>query len=354
MTQKPVFDPSEALSSDFGIFGLPLQEKDSEVVVLPVPWEVTTSYGQGAADGPLLVRNASEQVDLFDRETGKAYEKGFFMRDYPEDLRRKNDLFKSKAQRIIHLRTHRLDSSQPEKDEEEIKQLTQEVNTACTEMNDWVYEQTKNILLGKKKFALVGGDHSTPFGAIKAFCEQHDSKFGILHIDAHADLRNAYQGFQFSHASIMNNVMNLARPPQKLVQVGIRDFCEEEYLMSRDRQDIQTFYDLDLQRHKLQGKSWHSLCGEILKELPQKVYISFDVDGLQPNLCPHTGTPVPGGLQLEEVFYLFRLLHESGRTLVGFDLNEVSSGGEELSAAEWDGNVGARILYKMCSWLALS
>jgi agmatinase len=354
MTTQSHFDPSEALSSDFGIFGLPLREEDAEVILLPVPWEVTTSYGRGAADGPLLIRNASEQVDLFDLETGKAYEKGFFMRDYPENLRQKNDLFKSKAQRIIHLRTHRLHSAHPEKDIREIESLTQEVNTACSEMNEWVYQQTKNILSKKKKFALVGGDHSTPFGAIKAFCEQYDSQFGILHIDAHADLREAYQGFQFSHASIMNNVMNLPNPPKKLVQVGIRDFCEEEYIMSRDRKDIQTFYDLDVQRQKLEGKSWQNLCGEILKELPEKVYISFDVDGLQPTLCPHTGTPVPGGLQVEEVFYLFRLLKESGRTLIGFDLNEVSSGGEDLSAAEWDGNVGARILYKLCSWLALS
>ncbi len=351
---KTQFDPNEAISSEFGIFGLPLTEEEAQVVLLPVPWEVTTSYGKGAADGPLLVRHASEQVDLFDLETKKAYEAGYFMREYSEDLRTKNDLFKEKAQRIIHLRTHRMSSVHPEKDEAEIQRLTAEVNTACSEMNDWVYKNTLDLLQKGKKFGLVGGDHSTPYGAIRAMCDHHQSDFGILHIDAHADLREAYQGFQFSHASIMNNVMNLPRPPKKLVQVGIRDFCEEEYELSISRKDIKTFYDLDFKREQLKGKTWKELCSEVLQELPNKVYVSFDIDGLNPTLCPRTGTPVPGGLSVEEVFFLFRSLHESGRKIIGFDLNEVSSGGGSLEDAEWDGNVGARVLYKLCGWLALN
>lgn len=346
------FDPSEAISSEYGIFGLPITEQEASVVLLPIPWEVTTSYGRGAADGPILVRNASEQVDLFDLETGKAYEKGFFMRDYPEELRKKNDLFKQKAQKIIELRTNR--AGHTEDHEKEILKLTLEVNTACQEMNEWVYQQTLEILRSGKKFGLVGGDHSTPFGAIRAFCEHFSSDFGILHIDAHADLRIAYQGFTFSHASIMNNVMTLPNPPRKLVQVGIRDFSEEEHALSESRSDIKTFFDLNLKRDQMKGKSWDLQTQEILNELPQNVYISFDIDGLNPVNCPHTGTPVPGGLSIEEIFYLFRALHDSGRNLIGFDLNEVSSGGNPLETAEWDGNVGARILYKLCSWLALS
>lgn len=342
------FDPSETISAEFGIFGLPVTEEQAQVVLLPVPWEVTTSYGKGASDGPILIRNASEQVDLFDFETQKAYEAGYFMREFPKHLKKKNDLNKKKAQKIIALRTEQSAKTKL------IQQMTKEVNQACDEMNEWVYRNTLEILKAKKKFGLVGGDHSTPFGAIKAFCELYDSEFGILHIDAHADLRNAYQGFQFSHASIMNNVMSMPQPPQKLVQVGIRDFCEEEYLFSAARKDIKTFYDLELKQSLLQGKTWRAICQNIIAELPPKVYISFDIDGLDPVLCPSTGTPVPGGLSADQVFFLFHALHDSGKKLIGFDLNEVSSGGNPLAEAEWDGNVGARMLYKLCGWLALS
>lgn len=346
-TPPLTFDPSETVSADFGIFGLPFTEETAQIVLLPVPWEVTTSYGRGASDGPVLIRNASEQVDLFDFDTGKAYEAGYFMRAFPKALKKKNDLFKKKAQKIIQLRTAR------SKNTKLIQKLTDEVNTACAKMNAWVYDNTMDILKKGKKFGLIGGDHSTPYGAIQAFCDHFHSDFGVLHIDAHADLRVAYQGFQFSHASIMNNVMSLPRPPKKLVQVGIRDFSEEEHQLSASRKDIRTFYDLELKKSLLQGKSWQQICQTILAELPQNVYISFDIDGLDPVLCPNTGTPVPGGLSADQLYFLFQALHESGKNLIGFDLNEVSSGGGPLLEAEWDGNVGARVLYKLCGWLAL-
>jgi agmatinase len=149
----------------------------------------------------------------------------------------------------------------------------------------------------------------------------------------------------------MYNVMNDPRKPQKLVQVGIRDFCEEEYNFIQSRSDIKTFFDISLKRRLLKGETWEALCQDIIKELPQNVYISFDIDGLDPAFCPHTGTPVPGGLSVDQVFFLFNEIHASGRKIIAFDLNEVSSGGLEDSEAEWDGNVGARILYKLCGWL---
>ena len=181
--------------------------------------------------------------------------------------------------------------------------------------------------------------------------EKHKQDFGVLHIDAHADLRRAYQGFTQSHASIMYNVMTDPLKPKKLVQIGIRDFCEEEYEFIQSRPDIKTFFDLDLKKSLMNGVTWARLCENILSELPQKVYISFDIDGLDPSFCPNTGTPVPGGLNLDQMFYLFSKLEESGRQIVGFDVNEVSTGGEPPEEAnEWDGNVGARVLYKLCGW----
>lgn len=340
------FDPSTTISSEFGIFGIPVTEEDARVILLPVPWEVTTSYGRGASNGPRIIREASEQIDLFDFETGDTFKQGYFMREISDDLAKKNALNKEKAQTIIQMKTEMSDDSAT------INKLTAEVNAACEEMTNWVHQQCKDILASGKLLGLVGGDHSTPLGAIRALAEKHNGNFGVLHLDAHADLRVAYQGFKQSHASIMYNVMNERIAPKKLVQVGIRDFCEEEYRYSEDHPNIKTFFDIGLKRRLLEGESWKQITEDIVRELPENVYISFDIDGLDPALCPNTGTPVAGGLSLDQAFYLFYQLNKHGKKLVGFDLNEVSSGESEHS--EWDGNVGARILYKLCGWLALS
>lgn len=345
-SQPKKFDPTTTISSEFGIFGIPLTEEECKLVLLPVPWEVTTSYGKGASNGPRIIREASEQIDLFDFETKNAYEAGYFMREISEDVMTKSKKYKELAQKVIELKTEQSD------DTAQIQKLTEVVNAASKELTEWVYQQTKSILKAGKLFGLVGGDHSTPLGAIKAICEQHSandqSEVGILHIDAHSDTRQAYQGFEQSHASIMYNVMNLSLKPKKLVQVGIRDFCEEEYNFVQSRPDIKTFFDIGIKQRQLKGESWASIATDIISELPQKVYISFDIDGLDPRYCPSTGTPVIGGLSADEVFFLFNLVAQSGRTIVGFDLNEVSSGDAEES--EWDGNVGARMLYKLCNW----
>lgn len=346
LTSPKKFDPTTTISSEFGIFGIPLKEEECKLVLLPVPWEVTTSYGRGASNGPRIIRDASEQIDLFDFETKNAYEAGYFMKPISEKWQAENIKFKEKAQTVIRMRTEQ------SKDTEKIDQLVGEVNAASATLTAWVYEETRKILEAGKLFGLVGGDHSTPLGAIKAICEKHSAKgeceVGILHIDAHSDTRKAYQGFEQSHASIMYNVMQLPIKPKMLVQVGIRDFCEEEYNFVQSRPDVKTFFDISLKQRLLKGESWASVASDVVSALPQKVYISFDIDGLDPRYCPSTGTPVIGGLSTDEVFFLFNLVAQSGRQIVGFDLNEVSSGeGEE---AEWDGNVGARMLYKLCNW----
>ena len=340
------FDATTTISSDFGIFGIPLSEAESKLVLLPVPWEVTTSYGRGASNGPRIIREASAQIDLFDFETKNAYEAGYFMKEISTDWMNENLKYKELAQKVIALRTERSE------DFAQINKLVAEVNLASSRLTSWVYEETKKILAAGKLFGLVGGDHSTPLGAIKAICEKHAvngrSEVGILHLDAHSDTRKSYQGFEQSHASIMHNVMHLPVSPKKLVQVGIRDFCEEEYNFVTTHANIKTFFDIGLKQRLLKGESWASVAADIIQELPKKVYISFDIDGLDPRYCPSTGTPVIGGLSTDEVFFLFNLLAQSGRQIVGFDLNEVSPG--EAQDSEWDGNVGARMLYKLCNW----
>lgn len=325
------FNPNEAAAEDSGIFGLPYQVDEAQLILIPVPWEATTSYGGGTSQGPQAILAASRQIDVFDLELGKFYEAGIVM--LKEDLE-----------------IQACNRAAKEASIEEINAFSEQVNKA-------VYTQTKNLLAQDKLVGLVGGDHSTPFGAIQAFLEKHP-QMGVLHFDAHADLRKAYEGYEHSHASIMYNLMTKT-PLKKLVQVGIRDFCEEEYqFIQASKGKIISFFDAVLVEQKVKGKNWAAICEEIVQHLPQEVYVSFDIDGLDPRFCPHTGTPVPGGLDFQEAIYLLKTLLQSGRKIIGFDLNEVSPGVIEPtahlerkdSASEWDANVGARLLYKLCGY----
>lgn len=321
------FNPNAAATEDSGIFGLPYDTSDAKLVLLPVPWEATTSYGGGTAQGPEAIFNASKQVDLFDLELGNFFEAGIAMQEECSLLHEWNNAAKNNS--------------------------VKSVNDYSEKVNNYVYQQTKKLLAEKKYVGLIGGDHSSPFGAIQAFLEKHPD-MSILHFDAHADLRDAYEGYDYSHASIMHNVITKTSL-KKLVQVGIRDFCEDEFnFIKENSARIKTFFDADIIDKKMSGKNFAEICDEIISHLSNEVYVSFDIDGLDPRFCPHTGTPVPGGLDYNEALFLLKKVARSGRKIIGFDLCEVSLGenaGEELdTAAEWDANVGARLLYKLCGY----
>ena len=126
-------------------------------------------------------------------------------------------------------------------------------------------------------------------------------KFAVLQLDAHADLRIAYEGFEFSHASIMYNALKI-KEIEKLVQVGIRDYCQEELeIITGSKGRVVTFFDRDMKHTMYRGDSWDRICNRIVRELPKKIYLSFDIDALDPKLCPNTGTPVAGGMEAEQV-----------------------------------------------------
>lgn len=200
----------------------------------------------------------------------------------------------------------------------------------------------------KRIVGLLGGDHSTPLGFIQALAERHES-FGILQFDAHCDLREAYEGFTYSHASVMYNALKLPQV-NRLVQVGIRDYCAQEVELIRNSKGrVIAFFDEALCNGRYEGRTWKEQCEEIVNTLPEKVYVSFDIDGLNPSLCPNTGTPVAGGLEFSQAVYLLRTLIKSGKTIIGFDLNEVAPGEDE-----WDANVGARLLFKLAVFAGLS
>jgi agmatinase len=289
--------------------------------------------------------NASHQVDLYDLDVLRPYEAGLHMLPESEQVRDWNERARSEALKVI-------EAGGQVKGDSALERSLAQVNELGAKLNGWVYSETKRILNSGKIAGLVGGDHSVPLGALQAIGEKHPG-YGILHFDAHSDTRDAYEGFTFSHASIMRNVLERVPEMKKLVQVGIRDLCEEEVSYTHAQGTrVQVFYDRDLQRRKLEGTPWGGLAREIMASLPQEVWISFDIDGLDPRLCPNTGTPVAGGLEFHEALYVISLLVRSGRKIIGFDLNEVAP--DPRGENEWDANVGARLLYKLAGWTLAS
>ncbi len=338
------FDPNNLGDKNANIYGLPFTTDEAEVVIIPVPWEVTVSYAAGTAKGPEAIFDASFQVDLFDPYIKDAWKIGLAMDKIPTALAQKSSSLRIKAERYIHMLE---EGNSPEKNTN-MRKFKTEVNAGSKEMNAWVKERVLHFINKKKIVALLGGDHSTPYGMMQALAEKHNS-FGILQIDAHADLRDAYEGFEFSHASIMFNALKI-KQVSKLVQVGIRDYCEAEVdVVNKSKGRVVSFYDRDIKHQQYEGKSWAKICDDIIKQLPDKIYLSFDIDGLDPKLCPNTGTPVAGGFETEQIIFLVQKIVESKKTIIAFDINEVSPGKDE-----WDANVGARMLYRIANLVAKS
>jgi agmatinase len=340
------FDPSQPGISGGNLFGLPFTADESDIVILPVPWEVTVSYGGGASEGPEAILEASYQVDLHHQEFPGLWKLGLHLDLSEHTTRWGSDSvkYKATAQTIIEA----LENGQVIETDAQLQDDLDTVNQACRNVHDAVRERTQFWLDRGKKVILLGGDHSTPLGYYEAMAARHGS-FGILHLDAHMDLRIGYEGFTYSHASIMYNALQLPQV-ERIVQVGIRDFCKEEVEVAKKAaRRVRIYTDSDLKAEGFRGKTWQQQCDEILEELPQKVLLSFDIDALYPWYCPNTGTPVPGGISFEQAAYLISKLGASGREIIGMDLVEVAPGQDD-----WDGNVGARMLFHMCGVLAAS
>lgn len=337
------FDPSSAAVGG-GVYGLPFTPDESRVVLVPVPWEATVSYGSGTAGGPAAILEASRQVDLRDRDTGRPYEDGIAMLPIPDDVRAWSEDARRRAVPV-------LENGGPG-GREDLRQAAAAVDALGERLNSWVHEQCARWLAAEKIVGVVGGDHSVPFGGIRAAAEANPG-LGVLHVDAHADLREAYEGFRWSHASIMFNVARDIAGVARIVQVGVRDYSDDEDALIRENPErLRTYFEPDLRRQLQEGESWARMIGRAVADLPQRVWVSFDIDGLDPALCPNTGTPVPGGLSFAEAVGLLRLLVASGRKVVGFDLSEVAPSPDGRS--QWDANVGARVLYKLIGFALMS
>lgn len=333
------FNPNAIGNTNNNIFGLPFDEETAKLIFLPVPWEVTVSYNDGTAEAPQSIFDASFQVDLFDPFNEDGWKNGYAMAEFPDEILEKNKKLKSISFEIVAA----LELGEDISNSANLSKRLALVNKGSSELNDWVKGKTKELLEKNKLVAIIGGEHSVPLGFLETLAERY-SEFGILQIDAHADLREAYEGFTYSHASIMYNALKI-KQIKKIVQIGIRDYCQDEFdLIKQNSNRIKTFFDRDIKASLFEGDSWKNICHKIIGELPDLIYISFDIDGLDPKLCPCTGTPVPGGFEVQDLFYLFESIGNSGKKIIGFDICETG-----VSDNEWDENVASRILYKLAN-----
>jgi agmatinase len=336
--QIETFNPN-SMGQPGELFGLPFTPETADLVIVPVPWEVTVSYHSGTARGPQAVLEASTQIDLAVKDIPDAWKMGVSMLPFPHSLHEENVKLREWATQHITTSSGNIKAGDP---------ALKKINEACENLNIYVNSTAQKLLKDGKMVALLGGDHSTPLGLLRLLNERYD-RFGILQLDAHMDLRKAYQGFTYSHASIMYNALKLPGV-SRLVQVGIRDYCDEELdVVKRAMGRVVPWFDQDLQARLFEGQTWSSLCERIVADLPENVHISFDIDGLNPLFCPNTGTPVPGGLDFTQALYLLKKVVSSGRKIISFDLNEVSPG-----TTDWDANVGARLLYQLCNLMGVS
>lgn len=341
-------DPNQVGCADGGLFGFGYSIEEAQIVVLPIPWDVTTSYKDGTAHAPDAILTASTQLDFYHPDFPDFYKTPIAMLPISDEWAQLNHDLRQKAKAII--------SFQEDGNTLQDLPLTfagdlDHINQQSNALSNWIYDTATQYLSQGKRVVFLGGDHSTPLGYVRAVSDFYErSPFGILHIDAHMDLRHAYEGFEYSHASIMHNVMSTIPSVSKLTQVGIRDCCHDEVAYANRDSRITVFYQSDLAHRQFQGMHWHELCLEIIQTLPERVYISLDVDGLSPDFCPNTGTPVPGGLSFDQCVYLIKCLHHSNRKIIGFDLVETGVS----PSTDYDANVSARLLFHLAGYLSLS
>ncbi|MBI1837950.1 MAG: agmatinase family protein [Flavobacteriia bacterium] len=333
------FDPNGVGIANGNIFGFPVTEAEADIIIIPIPWDATASYGKGASDGPQVILEASTQLDFYHPKLEKAWETKVFLTPISKEWKAINEKLCIEAIEYISF----LEEGGKLEEEPTFKQTVDTINDASTALKNNLKERAIEIHKQGKIVGVLGGEHSVPLGLLEAI-DSRGEAFGILQVDAHADLRNAYEGFEQSHASIMFNALKECENLTKLVQVGIRDVANSEIeLIQNSNGRISTYFDWTIKEEQFNGVTWANQVDRIISDLPDNVYISFDIDGLSPELCPNTGTPVVGGFKLEEINYLFFKLVESGKKIVGFDVNEVSPGNE----GDWDANVGARALWNV-------
>lgn len=340
MADLSTFDPNAVGNPQSNIFGLPFTEDNARLIIQPVPWEATVNIFPGTARCINSIIRHSANIDLLWKACPNIWKQGIFIREASQKILLKSDYLRKEAELLVGYTC----CGKAVCDNEFMQKNLKEINSGGAYLNTWVYDHTKDIMDKGKLAALLGGDHSISLGFIQALSEKYED-FGILQIDAHCELRKTYEGFVFSHACVMRNALDKVSQVSKLVQIGTREFCNEEYAYLQDNPTrIKTFFDDDIKDRQYQGQSWYTIAEEIVNELPKYTYVTFDIDGLKPYYCPSTNTPVVGGLEYDQVKTIFKLMKEQGKTIIGLDLCKIGNG-----RVGTDAQIGAHILWDLCN-----
>lgn len=326
------FNPDDVANPANGLFGIPIPTSTARSIIIPVAWDVTTSFRPGTSHAPTRILEASMQVDLSHDLYPNGWKSGIAYSHEVDHWMGQNDRLRVLAEQVIH---HQEKGGHV--DDPGIVGVLAQVNKGCQEMVDWVEKEAVAWLDQNRLVGVVGGDHSTPLGLLRALGHRYPS-FGVLHIDAHLDLRDTYEGFTYSHASILWHARSIDAI-QQMVHVGIRDVGQSERELAVLPRHV-VFDAMSLRAAQFNGVVWNTQVKDIIESLPERVYVTVDCDGLDIGYCPHTGTPVPGGMGYMELVYLLRELVRSGRRIIGFDLVECGN-------HEWDATIAARLLYEL-------
>ncbi len=266
----------------------------SRTVILPIPYDSTCTHRTGAREGPRAIIHASRNLEFLDDEL----------------------LIDATLQGIHTLPEVMPDSRGPE------------------QMVERVYTVAKGILEQEKFLITLGGEHTISIGLVRAYKEKFP-ELSVLQIDAHLDLRDSYAGSQYNHACVMRRIHELspARGAPAITQVGIRSYCQEELAYVKEK-GFDPFYQRLIEH-------WADWPEEVVQRLSQEVYVTIDLDGLDPSIVPSVGTPEPGGLGWREALRLLRRVAEK-RRLVGFDITELTPDPNNI-APDY---LAARLAYK--------
>lgn len=265
------------------------------VVVVPVPFDGTTCYRPGTREGPHAIIDASRNLELYDTE-----------------LRR--------SPFAVGIHT--------------LRAVTPVMGNAAG-MVDRIEEVTAHLLDAGKFVVTLGGDHSTSIGVVRAFARRHPD-MSVLQIDAHADLREEYEGTPLSSATIMRRVLDVC---PRTAQVGIRSMSEPEAQLVEERK-LPMWLASAIRAQARQGRDeWIE---QVVAALADEVYVTIDVDAFDPSLVPGTGTPEPGGLGWYEVIDLLAAV-TTHRRVIGFDVVELSP----LVEGHVSPVVAAKLVYKL-------
>lgn len=328
------FNPNNAALHNSGIFGLITDYSSSKLAILPVPWDATSSGITGSNRAPKAIFEASKQTEMLIPELGNFFEKGIFMMEIDKSIELLNSKASKYSKKVIDS-AGLLENSQ-------LKRAADFVNNSSEQINDFVYDNTSKIIRDNKIAAVVGGEHSVSLGSIRSHAENY-ANLSVLQFDAHHDLRDSFESLKYSHGSVMFNVIEEVNI-SKLVQVGIRAISPDENQTANNSRKIMVHSMQQIQDSIFNGEAWSNYCDNIVGQLTDNVYISFDIDGLEITYCPNTGTPVPGGMDYNAAIFLIKRVIDSGKKIVGFDLVEVNS------VAEHDINstTAANLLYYLC------